>query len=284
MNRHEQAVRSALATNSELGKSFFRLGIGDNPEGFITSAYRSARRGLSIALQQSDKDAAVRDELRNLRISVVGVLNGELRDAQEYGISEARKQLSIYGAKTPGVPLQNMARELQAGIGAVSARLDAQEAAIIALTLTDADPAVIVGDNERNGVLSPGDVLGGAAYWVTALLWDAFSYQVASASRKPGEFQKQVVAAIDARTTDCCLQAHGQIQPMDKPFILTGTPRYADRMDWSPFHKFCRTSIALYQPDFDMGLTSRMESDAQAMIDERAAGNFPDYHPANAFT
>lgn len=59
-------------------------------------------------------------------------------------------------------------------------------------------------------------------------------------------FHKQVVAAIDARTTDCCRRAHGQIQPLDQPFVLIGTPRYADRIMHPPFHWHCRTVDVLY--------------------------------------
>jgi hypothetical protein len=49
-------------------------------------------------------------------------------------------------------------------------------------------------------------------------------------------YKKQAIAAIDQNTTDCCLRVHGQIQPLDKPFILEGTPRYADKVDAPPFH------------------------------------------------
>lgn len=65
-------------------------------------------------------------------------------------------------------------------------------------------------------------------------------------------YKKQAIAAIDHRTTDCCLRVHGQIQPLDKPFELTGTPRYADKMDAPPFHQNCRTAISIY--------TERMET------------------------
>lgn len=61
-------------------------------------------------------------------------------------------------------------------------------------------------------------------------------------------YQKQVIAAIDARTTDCCRRAHGQIQPLDTPFVLTGTPRFSSRMMQPPFHYRCRTVTVLYHP------------------------------------
>lgn len=49
-------------------------------------------------------------------------------------------------------------------------------------------------------------------------------------------YQKQAIATIDERTTDCCLKVHGQIQNIDDPFILTGTPRFADEMQDPAFH------------------------------------------------
>jgi hypothetical protein len=61
-------------------------------------------------------------------------------------------------------------------------------------------------------------------------------------------FQKQAVAALDARTTDCCRRVNGQIQPLDEPFVLTGTPRYTDRAMHPPFHWGCRTVDTLYHP------------------------------------
>lgn len=66
-----------------------------------------------------------------------------------------------------------------------------------------------------------------------------------AATMIPG-LQKQVVAAIGDRTTRCCLAAHGQIKPLDEPFVLMETPRFAPTMMASPFHWNCRTAIAAY--------------------------------------
>lgn len=98
-------------------------------------------------------------------------------------------------------------------------------------------------------------------------------------------WQKQAIAAIDERTTDCCLQAHGQTQALDKPFRLTGTPRYADEMQHSPFHWYCRTSVTLYLPEFEeSGIrTEEMREAAQAEIEARKkTGKREVIHPADA--
>lgn len=85
------------------------------------------------------------------------------------------------------------------------------------------------------------------------------------------KYEKQAIAAIDHKTTDCCLRVHGQIQPMDKPFILEGTPRFADKMHSSPFHWGCRTSISLYVAKMELfGIpTAEMKDAAMAEIKAR---------------
>jgi len=71
------------------------------------------------------------------------------------------------------------------------------------------------------------------------------------AAEKIGKLQKQAVAAIDDRTTECCLRVHGQIADLDKPYKLTGTPRFQDEMMFPAFHWNCRTSSVAYHPAFD---------------------------------
>jgi len=83
---------------------------------------------------------------------------------------------------------------------------------------------------------------------------------------------KQAIAAIDERTTDCCLRVHGQAVPLAKKFKLTGEPRYGDKQAWSPFHWYCRTSIALVPADeVEDDLTRRMREAAAAELARRAA-------------
>lgn len=97
-------------------------------------------------------------------------------------------------------------------------------------------------------------------------------------------YWKQAIAAIDERTTDCCLQVHGQIQPLDKPFELRGTPRFGDRVMNPPFHWYCRTATALYRPEMEQtGLTTPdLVSAARAELLARATtGKRVEIHPAS---
>jgi hypothetical protein len=84
-------------------------------------------------------------------------------------------------------------------------------------------------------------------------------------------YMKQAIATIDKRTTECCLRVHGQIQSLDDPFRLDGTPRYADEVQDPPFHWYCRTSEALYHEEFEnFGIpTDEMIDAAQAELTAR---------------
>jgi hypothetical protein len=85
------------------------------------------------------------------------------------------------------------------------------------------------------------------------------------------EVKKQAFAAIGKNTTDCCLRAHGQIQPVDSPFELTGTPRFADRMQYPAFHWSCRSTVAMYHPLFEQSLsTDSLRQAARAEMTRRA--------------
>lgn len=97
-------------------------------------------------------------------------------------------------------------------------------------------------------------------------------------------YERQAIAALDERTTDCCLRVHGQIVGIKENFHLVGTPRFADEMPAPPFHWFCRTSVALYVRQFeDFGITTaEMRDAARAELAARADGSRVEIHPASA--
>lgn len=100
------------------------------------------------------------------------------------------------------------------------------------------------------------------------------------------EIKRQAIAAIDERTTDCCLWVHGQIVGMRERFKLRGTPRFADEMMDPPFHWNCRTSVALYMPEFEsLGVTTQEMNEAasaEMIARERAPQRRREIHPAHA--
>lgn len=120
--------------------------------------------------------------------------------------------------------------------------------------------------------------------WSTAMTTTGVYYATGQ-SQAGQEWHHQVVAAIDENTTDCCLQAHGQIQPLDEPFKLTGTPRFSDEIMKPPFHDFCRTAEALWLEQFEeVGpTTAEMKDAARAEIRARKeTGRRVEIHPAHA--
>jgi hypothetical protein len=120
-------------------------------------------------------------------------------------------------------------------------------------------------------------------------LWEASSaltgvlYQ-AGQSQTGERWRKQAVAVIAKNTTDCCLRVHGQIQDLDAPFELEGTPRYADEQQHPPFHDFCRTVESLWVEKFETAgvTTGQMRDAARAELTAREDGSRQGISPAHA--
>lgn len=86
---------------------------------------------------------------------------------------------------------------------------------------------------------------------LTNIIWTVGGTAVSSIidatnSKSSDTLMKMAMAVIDRRTTNCCLRVHGQIQPNNKPFILTGYPSFDSKMMQPPFHWNCRTSVITY--------------------------------------
>lgn len=278
-NPLKKAISSGIRMNERIGDLFAGVGTSEHPRGSVLTDYRNARRLLQSALKENNRIGAVTDVLRTLRRNLQADISSSFSDAIELGSEESKKQLGFYDIKvTKSIRLTD---ETQTALDAVLTRFDSQSAAIRALVLTDADDMQILGDEDRVGVLSASEITAAAAYWATFLIWNAFDQS--NTINSGLNFQKQAVAAIDMRTTDCCLRVHGQIQPFNKPFKLTGTPRFADEMDHPGFHWWCRTSEVLYLAEYDDGFTKQMRDSARFFLSERAAGRNPDRNPADAF-
>jgi len=102
----------------------------------------------------------------------------------------------------------------------------------------------------------------GTATWIASALAASALFKAVKVITRT-EYEKQAIAVIDANTTDCCLRVHGQTQPLDKPFILEGTPRFADKLDSPPFHWNCRTATSLYTVRMEeKGVTTAEMTDA----------------------
>lgn len=275
---HERSVQQALRTERELRLLFDRLGNRAHPRGRVLSAYRQARR----ALKGNTGDlTTVREILAELRWNVAQTAMDALSTASAAGSLQAKKTLAVYGLGNV-YQLPDVSTELDAWLATV----DAQSAAVMALAM-NGDEMEILGDGERVGALSPSPVVREGARWLAVAALASVMVGIdAALSRNDAQddFMRQAVAAIDERTTDCCLRVHGQVVKFDKRFTLTGTPRFADRVMAPPFHWYCRSSVALVRrEDADDGLSRQMRSAAMVERDARAVtGRRAEIHPADA--
>lgn len=85
------------------------------------------------------------------------------------------------------------------------------------------------------------------------------------ARRARRAYQKQAIAQIDRRTSQICLNVHGQIRELDEPFDTLAGPAQAP-----PFHGNCRTAISLYLPEMEQISPTTNELRAAAREARRA--------------
>lgn len=275
---HEQAVRAALRAGDELKRLIDRLGNQEHPRGRMLSAYRQARR----AMRQAQNLTTVLDVLRELRASVEDVMRAALASAALAGLDQARVDLAVYGLPNTVAPYRT-----EQELAAAMAQYDAQAAAVQATWATTGDMTQIVGDEERVGILSPAPVIREGARWLGIALLVAYAGATAEMlerTRRQEDFMRQAVAAIDERTTDCCLRVHGQVVGMNQDFHLTGTPRFGEYLRNPPFHWYCRSSTALVRrEDANDPLSRQMRQAAADEIGARATtGTRVVIHPADA--
>jgi|JI8StandDraft_1071087.scaffolds.fasta_scaffold12603_2 hypothetical protein len=259
------AQKSGVRMNKRIGDLFAQVGSSVHPRGEITTTYKQSRLALRSALGERNKLIAAQDVLRRMRADVQRSVSSIFSSAVSLGDDEARRQLSFYGQTTNQTI--NLTSETQSALDAVMARFDAQAAAVRALVVTDAEDVQIAGDENSDGVMNASDVAAGMSYWIAFLVWNGFESLIYGSPSTGGlNFEKQAIAAIDMRTTNCCLKVHGQVQPFNKPFELKGSPRFADTMDWPGFHYYCRTSAVLYVAEFDDGITAKLIADAKKYL------------------
>lgn len=290
---HGQAVRSALQMNDGMALLERRLGGALYPRGSVMVAYRRALRELRDILNSGGAGPAWRsvrvaeagEVLRRLRMEVALAVTGVFDDAVTLGSHQAAAQLAGYGVGNASAA-RSMTEDGRAeALAAVLAAVDAQIETATALLVTGASPEQIVGNDEQTGPLAPAAVLSSAYFWVAALAIGAWTWMVTRPGQ-PGQpvFLKQAVAAIDERTTDCCLRVHGQVVALDAEFHTTGRPRFAEYQQGPPFHWRCRTAMALVRPeDADDLLTQQMTAAARDELRARdATGKRVVIHPAHA--
>lgn len=275
------SVRAAEHTTRELKVLFGQLGTEEHPRGRIRVAYANAQRALREVLGRTSGPAAMveaQEVLGGLRRDVADAARTALGVATALGEQQAKAEADAWG-----IPLADVPHDVELALSGWMAPVDKQIAYALSLIGMDGDPALILGDDSRQGVLRHSEVTRDGALILAgaALLVTVRGLQVRETRQ---QWDKQAIAAIDERTTDCCLRVHGQIQPFEGRFELAGTPRYADSMSWSPFHDWCRTSVCMIpRAQGADDLTSEMIDAARAEIDARErTGKTAEIHPAHA--
>ena len=285
-NPYHAALAEARRDTRFLDVLFARyIGTALHPRGRILSVYRAARAALDRALREGNR-IAIADALEVLRYALLGIGGEAMGRAVARGQASMETQVEAYNRDARPMELARHRPDLQPLLSGWMSEFERQLAQVEAARALGEDGR-IVGDEDRLGILQPAPVARGAAGWfASALALGAIAWVTGRPEEKrevEPEVQKQVIAAIDERTTDCCLRAHGQLQPFSKPFELVGTPRYADKMEWTPFHDWCRTSICMYREQYEDGTTGQMRDAARAEVVAREeTGERVEIHPATA--
>lgn len=297
---HERAIQNALDTGDDINALFDKLGSADHPRGVIMSLYRSFLREVEPHL---DNPPVVREMLRTFKTRLTVAFTQVFEQAAVVGANRAERDIARNDIVENSALLPDpiLSQLTQPARDAIAAAIDAQINAVYAQLAMGRDPVSIVGDSGRVGLLSPSSLLKIGKRIVAEMvssardqrLREAFSggfggiggliLPDANMAAKTEVYKRQAIAAIDERTTDCCLRVNGQVVGVDELFRLTGTPRYADKMADPPFHDYCRTSVALvHEDDIDDKMTSDMKKAAIAEIKAREDGSRATINPADS--
>jgi len=284
-NPYHEALREARRDTRFLDTLFNRyIGTAAHPRGRILSAYRAGRAAVAVALREGSP-IALADGLDTLRYALLGLGSEAMGQASARGQASMEAQVEAYSRDDESIQPARQRPDLGPLMQGWMSEYDRQVAQVAAAMAFSGEAERILGDEDRLGILQPAPVAVHAAEsFASALAMGAITWIVGrlEEEREPDVF-KQVIAAIDERTTDCCLNAHGQIQPFTRPFELVGTPRFADQLEWTPFHWYCRTSICMYREVYEDGTTEQMRDAARAELTAREeTGIRVEIHPATA--
>lgn len=256
MNALELAITRAQVDGDWFETRFSYHGIGGQA-GPIPDAYKTAKLALEAIIANAGPRrvydlAAVRAVKKTLLDAVQREVLRELQRAAEYGLESVVYQLGAYNIFPPQQPNPDD-DEIRGALFAIMGTVEAQLDTVLAMAIMRDHPTMVLGP------LRPNDVLLGLATWIVATMYNHWD-RVARSSK---QIQRVAVAVIDQRTTECCLMVNGQIQPLGTPFHLVGSPAYGPYLDAPPFHRYCRTGVAIYNPQYDNGITDKMRENSQ---------------------
>jgi len=97
--------------------------------------------------------------------------------------------------------------------------------------------------------------------------YGSFNARVSKAGMKEMQVMKQVTAMVDQRTSETCIYANGQIQPVEKPFETD-----QGNLDYPPFHCNCRTTVTAWHKAFEAYGKSTKDMIAESKAEAKKRG------------
>lgn len=256
LRQHARAVNVGIDFSKRLKTLQDSLGTGKIPHGKITSLYSKYILLLKSARSLSES----RKYLAEMRKELAAILLEFIEEVDSLGNMLSYTLLDIYDLENE---LGDPEFDPKITIIAALSVFDMQRDKVLAGLQMGTDPNVLFGDGSRVGVLSYGAVSKEVAHFASTLISYIIDYRIIGDEK----YFKQAVAALDHRTTNCCVLVHGQVQEWKKPFILNGIPRFANRIKFPPFHTWCRTVFVLvHEDDVDDDVTRKMRAQARAFL------------------
>ena len=259
----EQYIRSMTATERTMASAARRIWDAAR-DGVQRIARQVVQPGLAVsALEALLSDVASAVE-RDMRVSLEEVathtatfVQAQAPTAAITGATPATSVVRAWQSAAFGIFLTDINRLYATG---------ADTGAAIDRLVTGADGRQSVADAAGNSL----QLAVEGAIWAAGNGYASRMYQQL-AQRGDAQYRRQAIAAIDGRTTRCCLNVHGQIVDLDEPFHLTGSPKFGDYIMAPPFHHRCRTVVTLWHPSMEaIGTsTATMRTRARAELTRR---------------
>lgn len=246
-SRHRRAIASAFRASDYLEKLFGWMGtVSGHPRGRVLVSYRHAHRSLAKALETwrgPRSLGVVRETLQEVEFTLRGHARALLDRGLTHGLEYGADQLAIYSLAAQPGDVRLLLDEL---VESWMQTFYTQRQGITMMLLAGTAPEEILGDEDHAGYFTPAPFLREGSRWLTLAVMLGFAHLVEPVA--PDHlYRKQAIAAVDHKTTECCLRVTGQVKPLREKFETVGSPAWADKQLWPPFHWYCRTTVALVQ-------------------------------------
>lgn len=262
---HKAEIQAANRVNKKLRVLQQGISPSLHPRNALTQIYKSTRKQI---VANFDDIAELRNILFLFSSTVSRIVRPLIETSADLGRTAGLASLGRRNISTPGLSQIVSPTLITPAIVAIKEVADSQVAQTLAVASINGAVETVVGDGVNSvGFFSQGVLnkqINGFLTAITATSTLSLFEQFIAGQIEANVFYKQAVAAVDEKTTECCLIVHGQFQLIDDFFSLVGSPRFADLIQNPPFHWNCRTATALVHA------SERFDSLTQDMIDAGA--------------